>query len=566
MTTSTRPSLAVISALDEPIAFVGVAKTTLAEAPVAEPFDAVAEVANMLDGITAKSTRTELGEVLRQVRCSTNPDLLTAKTAAMCLRKVSHLVASNEKEFGFFAWSEGYVHDLGALIREAADEDLRLAYEVAISMSRHPIELRDTISIAQFGCLQGLIRDLKKEPDFKEILLELSSKVPGFLAHLPGPWEHGAVITKDMADTATNSIERFAYAPDTTHALRGLALDRLASIRRLFDLDWMPPREAMTELRVRFSWDRAVRFKGADDEHFKLILEKAVENLAGLGNPLAHISLNYQQFQKRLREIAGFSERIQQFDLIKDFFTIAAPRLSLYGHQVPMRAMRFIADAHKPEVASKMLIAAAASAKDGLLAAPSVDAGFVVRNFAHFCASIVHRQDPLDAGARYRNVADAKEVHKLILSIDWESLAVDIPTLDVDFRVAERKATMDSRSAVRAVRFAFVEAGVIELSRLPKKDLTMANLGPILLRSPKRLAEVTDLESFKRLARQARIPVRIPSEATATSATSAPAPSKGAAENGPEIAACMRRQIEEVSQSPAAQLQVFGRVRRALKP
>ncbi len=57
---------------------------------------------------------------------------------------------------------------------------------------------------------------------------------------------------------------------------------------------------------------------------------------------------------------------------------------------------------------------------------------------------------------------------------------------------------------------ALVENGTIDLSSLPKKELTVDIVGPAVKRDPQRLAELTKLEDFTRMARLLGVPVQLP--------------------------------------------------------
>jgi hypothetical protein len=57
---------------------------------------------------------------------------------------------------------------------------------------------------------------------------------------------------------------------------------------------------------------------------------------------------------------------------------------------------------------------------------------------------------------------------------------------------------------------ALVENGTIDLISLPKKELTVDIVGPAVKRDPQRLAELTKLEDFTRMARLLGVPVQLP--------------------------------------------------------
>lgn len=83
----------------------------------------------------------------------------------------------------------------------------------------------------------------------------------------------------------------------------------------------------------------------------------------------------------------------------------------------------------------------------------------------------------------------------------------------LDDLIEQSAETPSEKEQFRQVWRALITCGFINLGTLRKRDLVAVNVGEAIRRHPERLAEISDLESFTRLARQLEVPVELPPEA-----------------------------------------------------
>ncbi|MFK4705889.1 hypothetical protein ABIC83_002728 [Roseateles asaccharophilus] len=411
---------------------------------------------------------------------------------------------------------------VGSFALTVAQRDPRQALEHILRFSKDGVASTHDLEAARLKTLRHLLPRISKLPDYPELLTKLVDAIPRSMLLLHPTWraKPGAkfTLTREIANTALDSIGAALAVPDISVARRSRLLDVADTLKGQCDLDWLSQEDVDRQLQRGMDWDRMVAFEGATDSQAQWMLRQ-VSAQDDLSNA------DHEAFVAKVSRIPNFKDLVTRKEIIECLFQPftmtrhSAPPAhgSLSRFWPPHRLLRLVADLQPTASEGTALLNRAI---DDMAAWVSDNGRYLGCNFAATCADLSQRMDILDPKASWKRSASAKHVLSVVREMDWERVGIlHQPEADLAVRGIERVVASNPASleAVRAVRVALIEAGAIHLSYLQKKDLTVKLVGPALRKEPGRLAEITDLAIFERLARIMNIPVRIPTTKPAES-------------------------------------------------